>query len=83
MNLSDLNNLDLKDIAAAPLPVKGVVLVTIFLLVLAGGWYLLWSGAIKQLDVKRAEETKLRSDFQTKKTLTAHYDEYKHRLQVI
>ncbi|MBI5330831.1 MAG: type 4a pilus biogenesis protein PilO [Betaproteobacteria bacterium] len=88
MNLSDLNNLDLgnldlKDVASASMPVKVVILALVFMLVLGGGWYALWSGAMKQLDVKRAEEVKLRSDFQTKKMLTAHYEEYKHRLTVI
>ncbi len=88
MNLSDLNNLDLKeldikDIASAPAAVLALVLVLVRVLVLAAWWYLLWSNSLKQLDAKRAEETQLRNAYQSKKVLTAHYDEYKHRLKVI
>lgn len=83
MNINDLNNIDLKDIANAPMAVKGVLLLLLFLGVVAGGWYVLWSGAMTQLDTKRKEEQTLRDTYRTKKAMTAHYDEYKHRLKVI
>ena len=37
MNFSDLNNLDLKDIANAPLAVRALALVVLLVAVLAGG----------------------------------------------
>lgn len=83
MNLSDLNQLDLKDVANAPLAVKAILLVSLFVVVIAAGWYLLWSGSLTQLETKRKEEQTLRETYRTKKLLTAHYDEYKHRLKVI
>ena len=54
MNMADLNNLDLKDITAAPAPVRAVILFLLFLAILAGGWYLVWADAKQQLDVARA-----------------------------
>lgn len=80
MNLNDLNNLDLKDITSAPLPVRAVVLLLLFLAIIAGGWYLVWSDAIKQLDLARAEEQSLRDSYVVKKGQVFHYEAYKRRL---
>jgi type IV pilus assembly protein PilO len=67
MNLNDINNLDLKDITSAPAPVRAVVLLLLFLAIVAGGWYLVWADAKKQLDVARAEEQTLRDSYVVKK----------------
>ena len=80
MNLSELNNLDLKDITSAPAPFRAVVLAVLFLAILAGGWYLVWSDAIKSLDAARAEEQALRTSFTVKKGQVFHYEAYKRRL---
>ena len=80
MNLSELNNLDLKDITSAPAPVRALVLAVLFLAILAGGWYLVWSDAIKSLDAARAEEQALRTSFTVKKGQVFHYEAYKRRL---
>lgn len=80
MNLSDLNNLDFKDIASAPWPVRALVLALLFAVVLAAGWYFLWSDAMKQLDSAKVEEQTLRDNFTAKKTQAYHYDAYKRRL---
>jgi type IV pilus assembly protein PilO len=80
MNLNDLNNLDLKDITSAPAPVRAVILLFLFLAIVAGGWYLVWADAKKQLDVARAEEQTLRDSYVLKKGQVFHYEAYKRRL---
>jgi type IV pilus assembly protein PilO len=80
MNMSDINNLDLKDITSAPAPVRALVLVVLFLAILAGGWYLVWSDAKQSLDTARAEEQSLRDSFTVKKGQVYHYEAYKRRL---
>jgi len=80
MNWSDLNNLDLKNIANAPLAVRAVVLAMLFAALLAGGWYLLWADSLKQLNTLRQEEQTLREGYAAKKTQAYHYAAYKQRL---
>jgi type IV pilus assembly protein PilO len=81
MNLADLNNLDLKDIANAPLAMRAMVLAALFVAMLAGGWYLLWADSLKQLNASRQEEQSLRDSYASKKTLAYHYAAYKQRLK--
>lgn len=81
MNLSDLNNLDFKDIARAPLAVRGGVLGVLFLIILGVGYYLDWSNGLKELDILRAEELTLRDAYSQKKRQAYHYEAYKQRLK--
>jgi type IV pilus assembly protein PilO len=80
MNLSDLNHLDLKDIANAPPAARAVVLAVMFVAILAGGWYLLLSDSLTQLNASRQEEQTLREAYAGKKTQAYHYAAYKQRL---
>lgn len=80
MNMSDLNNLDLKDIANAPVAVRALVLAVMFVSLLAGGWYLFWADSYQQLNVSRQAEQGLRDAYTAKKTQAYHYAAYKQRL---
>jgi type IV pilus assembly protein PilO len=80
MNLSDLNHLDLKDIANAPLAARALVLAALFVAMLAGGWYLFLADGFKQLNTARQEEQTLRDAYTAKKTQAYHYAAYKQRL---
>jgi type IV pilus assembly protein PilO len=80
MNWSDLNHLDLKDISSAPPAARAMVLLALFLAMIAGGWYLLWSDTLKQLNASRQEEQVLRDGYAAKKTQAYHYAAYKQRL---
>lgn len=80
MNLSDLNNIDLKDVANAPLAARVLVLAILFVSLLAGGWYLFWADSLKQLNVSRQEEQSLRDAYAAKKTQAYHYVAYRQRL---
>jgi type IV pilus assembly protein PilO len=83
MNLSDLNNLDLKDIANAPPPVRVLLLIVIFAVILLAGWYLVWSDAMKELETAQREEMTLRESVTAKKSQAFHYETYKRRLAEI
>ncbi|NTV93807.1 MAG: type 4a pilus biogenesis protein PilO [Thiobacillus sp.] len=80
MNMSDLNNLDLSNLAQAPVAVKGVVAGFILVAIVAVGYYLDWSPAIDGLKVAQAEELKLRDTYTVKKRQAIHYEAYKQRL---
>lgn len=83
MNLSDLNNLELKDISSAPAPVRALILLVLFAVILAGGWFLIWSDAMNGLETARREEKSLRDTFTQKKGQAFHYEAYKRRLNEI
>lgn len=83
MNWSDLNNLQLKDIASAPMPVRLVVVVVIFLLITALGWYLIWADGLSRLEASGQEEHNLKESYTAKKTQAYHYETYKRRLSEI
>lgn len=80
MNLSDVNNLDLKDLAQAPLALKSIALGFIFLAILGVGYYMDWSPGIDQLNVAKNEEKALRDTYVIKKRQAIHYEAYKQQL---
>ncbi len=80
MNVSDLNNLDLKDIVSAPAPVRAIIIALLFAAVLAAGWFFVWSDALKALDGAKREEQSLRDSYVLKKGQAYHYEAYKRRL---
>ncbi len=81
MDLSDLNNLDLKNVAQAPMGVKALLLSLLFLGVLALGYYLDWSDGLKNLEAAEIEEQGLRDTYMTKKRQVINYEAYKQRYQ--
>lgn len=83
MNFSDINSLDLKDLASAPAPVRVVIVALVFVAVLAAGWFLVWSDSLRTLDAAQAEEQTLRDAYAMKKGQAFHYDAYKRRLAEI
>lgn len=80
MNISDLNNLDLRDIVRAPAPVRALILGLLFAAILVAGWFLVWSDAMSRLETARLEEQSLRDGYTIKKGQAYHYEAYKRRL---
>ncbi len=79
MNLSDLNNLDIKNVAQAPIGVKVLLLLILFIAIVALGYYLDWSGGLQELESARAEEQSLRETYMTKRRQAINYEAYKAR----
>jgi len=80
MNLSDLNNLDMKDLAKAPMAVKGVAAAFIILLIMGIGYYADWSSQLDALNAAKAQEQSLRDTYTIKKRQAINFEAYKQRL---
>jgi type IV pilus assembly protein PilO len=80
MNLDDLKNIDFKNIANLPLPIKAIFLaIMLGLLVLAGYWFL-WAPSIEELNQAKAKEVDLRNVFLEKKQQAISLDLYKQQM---
>lgn len=67
MKLDDFNNIDLKNAGSLPMPVKLVLLGFIFLVLVALGYWFLWSPEMDEFTQAEAKEQELRQVFTTKK----------------
>ena len=63
MNIQDLNDLDINDIASWPVLAKSILIAFICALIGGAGYYALISDSIKQLDQTRQQEIDLKSQF--------------------
>ncbi len=79
MELSDLNNLDIKNVSQAPVGVKALLLAVLLIAIVALGYYLDWSDGMRGLEAARTEEQSLRETFSTKKRQAINYEAYKAR----
>jgi type IV pilus assembly protein PilO len=77
MKFDDFNNIDFKNAGSLPSAVKAVLLAVIFLMILALGYYFLWSPALESLDVAKAKEQELRKVFLDKKSQAVNLAGYK------
>lgn len=80
MKLEDFNNIDFKNAGSLPTPVKAVLLAAMFLILLALGYYFLWSPAIDSLDTAKAKEQELRKVFLDKKSQAINLPAYKQQM---
>jgi type IV pilus assembly protein PilO len=80
MKLEDFNQLDLKNLGSAPLPVKVVLLTLIFLVLVGGGYWFLWQPALEELDQAKNKETELRTVFIAKKKEAINLPIYKQQM---
>jgi type IV pilus assembly protein PilO len=80
MNWSDLNSLDLRDIAGSPVQVRAIIFAVVFAAVLGVGWTFFWSDSLRVLEDARKEELSLREAYAVKKGQAFHYEAYKRRL---
>lgn len=76
----DINELDLNNIGSWPPVAKGVVLLLVFALVLAGGWYFDWQDQMTTLDSARTQETQLKRTFEMKQKRAANLEAYERQL---
>jgi type IV pilus assembly protein PilO len=80
MKLEDFNQLDLKNLGSAPLPVKVVLLTLIFLVLVGGGYWFLWQPTLEELDQAKNKETELRTVFIAKKKEAINLPIYKQQM---
>ena len=80
MKLEDFNSIDFKNAGNLPLPVKAVLLSVMLVLLIAAGYWFLWSPAMDELDQAKHKEAELRDVFLTKKKLAVNLDAYKQQM---
>jgi len=80
MNLSELNNIDLKNLVKAPPATQAIVLGLLGLGLIVAGYFLVWSPSLEDLSQVRAQETELRETYTQKKRQAIHLDAYRQRL---
>lgn len=80
MKLEDFNNIDFKNAGSLPLPVKAVLLATLFVVLLGLGYYFMWSPSLESLDKAKAKEQELRQVFLDKKSQAINLQAYKEQM---
>lgn len=81
MNLEDLKNIDINDIASWPIPIKlGAIMVISAAILFAGYWFVI-KGELEQLDRVEKEEQDLRTTFLNKKALAINLPAYKQQME--
>ena len=81
MNLSDLNELDINNIASWPLPARIFVIALVFFSVLGLGYWLDIKDQRVNLEKVEAKETELRQTFETKAKKAANLAAYEQQLE--
>lgn len=79
----DFRYLNPNDPGAWPLAPKVASLVALFLLILLGGWWFLWSDQLAELEAKEREEETLKQQFVDKKKQAVNLDLYVQQLAEI
>jgi len=77
----DLNNLDFNNVGAWPVPVKAGLIVVVSILILVAGYFLVIQGQLENLDRARAQEIKLKQEFERKQAKAANLEKYKAQLE--
>ncbi|MDP1659407.1 MAG: type 4a pilus biogenesis protein PilO [Methylotenera sp.] len=80
MKLEDFNNIDINNAGSLPAAVKAVLLAAIFLVILALGYYFLWTDAFTSLDTAKSKEQELRTVFLDKQAQAVNLEGYKQQM---
>lgn len=80
MKLEELTKIDPKNLGYLPLPVKAVLLLTAFGLIVAAGFWVFWKPAYEELDISRQKEAELRKVFLVKKEEAINLPAYRQQM---
>jgi len=80
MKLDDFNDIDFNNAGSLPVAVKAVLLAFIFIIILALGYYFLWTDAFTSLDTEKAKEQELRKVFLDKQAQAVNLEGYKQQM---
>jgi type IV pilus assembly protein PilO len=79
----EFKTLDPKDPGLWPLAPRVVILLGLFVLLLAAGWWFGWSQQLTELETKQQEEVKYKDEWLEKKKQAVNLDEYRKQLAEI
>jgi len=77
----DLKNLDFSNLGTWPVPVKAGLIVVVSILILVAGYFLDIQGQLDDLGRARAQEIRLKKEFEQKQEKAANLDKYKAQLE--
>jgi len=77
----DINDLDFNNAGSWPAPIKLIVLIIVFALVVGGGYWFLIKDQYVSLDRVEAEEVKLKEQYQTKAYKVANLEAYRQQMK--
>lgn len=80
MKLEDFNNIDLNNTGNLPLQVKAVLILGLFLMIVAAGYWFLWQPSLEEWDIAEAKEAELKETFVTKKKQALNLEAYKKQM---
>jgi len=81
MNIKDLNNLDLNEIAEWPLPAKLVVVLVVVALVLGGVYWFVTRDQLEVLKKDETTEVKLKNEFEEKQAKVVNLEQYEQQIE--
>jgi type IV pilus assembly protein PilO len=77
--LADFQNLNPKDVGAWPMAPRMLALFSAFAVILAAGWWFVWTPQVDAIAAKVQEEMKLRDDWVAKKKQAVNLDLYQEQ----
>jgi len=80
MNLEDFNNIDFKNAGSLPTSVKLVLLTVLAVILIAAGYFLLWSPEYEAFEKAEAKEQELRDVFVSKKKEAVKIEAYRQQM---
>ncbi len=81
--LDDFRNLNPKDVGAWPVVPRVTALLGLFAVILAAGWWFVWSDQLDALAARQQDELKFKEEFVAKKTQAVNLDLYTQQLNEI
>ncbi len=81
MNLEDLQNIDINDIASWPLPIKLVAIIILCAVILIGGYFFLISGQLDIWEREKRTEQKLKQSYLGKKAIAVNLPAYRQQME--
>lgn len=79
----DFRRLNPNDVGTWPLIPRVVILVSVFLLLIAAGWWFVWQDQLDLLESKQKQEVQLKEEFLNKKRQAVNLDLYVQQLNEI
>lgn len=81
--VDDFRNLNPNDVGTWPVIPRVAVLVGLFLVLVASGWWFVWQDQLDALEAKQSEEVKLKGEYLDKKRQAVNLDLYIQQLNEI
>lgn len=80
MNIQELNDLDINDVASWPALAKGILIAFLCILIGGAGYYALIADSIKKLDQTRKQEIELKSQFEIRAAQASSLNAYRQQM---